>query len=154
MNQSIQPENCRNLITTDGAGAKVTLQIRRDNKVENVSVNLGELPGDVAAAGEHGTLGAGVPGTVHGLTVNPLTPALRDKYEIPKDVNSGVVITGVEPRSKAAWAGVRPGDVVLEVNRKPVTSVDQFKTEWNRKKNQALLLVQRGDSTVFIAIQG
>ncbi len=143
----------RNLIATDGAGAKVTLQIRRDDKLENVSVNLGELPGNLAAAGEHGAPGAGIPGSVDGLTVDPLTPAHRDKNEIPKDVTNGVVITGVEPRSKAAWAGVRPGDVVLEVNRKPVSSVEQFKAEWNRNKGQVVILVQRRESTVFIAVQ-
>ena len=59
----------------------------------------------------------------------------------------------MEPHSKAAWAGVRPGDVVLEVNRKLVSSVDQFKTEWNRNKGQAVILIQRGESTVFIAVQ-
>jgi serine protease Do len=143
----------RNLIAADGAGAKVTLQIRRDSKTEDISLVLGELPGSVASVGEHGASGAGVPGSVDGLSVEPLTPAFRDKYDIPKDVNGGVAITGVEPRSKAAWAGVKLGDVVLEVNRKPVSSVEQFKTEWNRNKNQVVLLVQRGDSTLFVAIQ-
>ena len=143
----------RNIIAADGAGAKVMLQIRRDNKLESVSVNLGELPGNLASAYGHGAPGAGIPGSVDGLSVDPLTPALRDKYDIPKEVTNGVVITGVEPHSKAAWAGVRPGDVVLEVNRKLVSSVDQFKTEWNRSKGQAVILIQRGESTVFIAVQ-
>ena len=90
----------RNIIAADGAGAKVMLQIRRDNKLESVSVNLGELPGNLASAYEHGASGAGIPGSADGLSVDPLTPALRDKYDIPKEVTNGVVITGVEPHSR------------------------------------------------------
>lgn len=143
----------RNLIASDGAGTKITLQVRRDSRIENISLTLGELPGSLASNAEHGESGAAMPGSVAGLALEPLTPALRDKYNIPKDVPNGVVVTGVESQSKAERAGVKTGDVVLEVNRKSVTTVEQFKTEWARNQNQAVLLVQRDDSTVFIVIQ-
>ena len=47
---------------------------------------------------------------------------------------------------------LRPGDVVLEVNRKKVTTVGQFKSEWKKSTNQVLLLVQRGDGTMFLVL--
>ena len=142
----------RNLIAAAGAGSKVTLQIRRDAKTEDISLTLGELPGSLAFNSDRGTPGAGAPGTFDVLAVEPLTPEFRDKYEIPKDV-SGVAVTQVEPHSKVESAGVKPGDVILEVSRKPVSSVEQFKTEWNRNKTQVILLIQRGESTLFIAIR-
>jgi serine protease Do len=85
--------------------------------------------------------------------MRPLTPALRDRYRIPQEVGGGVVVTAVQPGSQAASAGLRPGDVVLEVNRKAVTSVDQFQAEWARSGDQALLLVQRGEVTLFVAVR-
>jgi hypothetical protein len=42
---------------------------------------------------------------------------------------------------------------VLEVNRKPATAVEEFQAEWARAQDQALLLVQRGDATLFMAVR-
>jgi S1-C subfamily serine protease len=137
----------RNLIAAAGASAKVTLEIRREGKLKTVTVNLGEAPPSAAPSG------GGSPGSIDGVTVDPLTPALRDRYRIPREVTGGVVITAVQPGSQAASAGLRPGDVVLEVNRKAVTAVEEFQAEWARAQDQALLLVQRGEATLFIAVR-
>jgi S1-C subfamily serine protease len=62
------------------------------------------------------------------------------------------VITDVQSDSAAGMAGLRPGDVVLEVDRKKVTTVDQFKSQWKKSTGQVLLLVQRGDGTMFLVL--
>jgi serine protease Do len=63
------------------------------------------------------------------------------------------VITAVQPGSAAASAGLRPGDVVLEVNRRAVNTVEGFQAEWARAQDQVLLLVQRGQATLFVAVR-
>jgi serine protease Do len=64
------------------------------------------------------------------------------------------VVSGVEPESPAADAGIQSGDVIREVDRKPVQSVEDFsrKIEKARSEDQILLLIQRGQSNLFAAI--
>jgi S1-C subfamily serine protease len=65
----------------------------------------------------------------------------------------GVLVTAVQPDSPAAKAGVRPGDLLLEVNRTKVTSVAEVQTQAQRAEGGALLvLLKRGDATLFAAL--
>ena len=65
----------------------------------------------------------------------------------------GVVITRVDPNGPAADAGVQRGDIIQEVNRKPVANVDQFQEAMRAAGNESvLLLVNRGGQTSFIVI--
>ena len=69
--------------------------------------------------------------------------------------NSGVVVTEVEPGSPAADSGIQPGDVILQVNQTPVSSVAGVKNEVAKAKadKPLLLLVRRADgSTMFAAL--
>jgi serine protease Do len=142
----------RNVVAAAGRGAKVKLEISRAGKTMTLTADLGELPAGLGGATSNPAPTESGPGTVSGLTLAPLTPDARSQYNIPASVASGLVITGIQPDSPAGMAGLRPGDVVLEVNRKNVTSVDQFKSEWKKSKDQVLLLVQRGDGTMFLVL--
>ncbi len=142
----------RNLIAAAGANAKVTLELRHEGQLKTVSVNLGEAPAG-AVAPSAGPSGGGGPSSIDGIDVSPLTPALRDLYRIPQQITKGLVVTAIQPGSAAASAGLKPGDVVLEVNRRGVASVEEFQAEWGRTPDQVLLLVQRGDSTLFLAVR-
>jgi S1-C subfamily serine protease len=68
-------------------------------------------------------------------------------------VQHGVVITDLEPRSSAAKAGLRPGDVVLELNRVAVDSLAKFKEQYNKASGDVLLLVQRRGGTLFVVVR-
>ena len=149
MNSSSQ---LRNVVAAAGSGAKVELEISRAGKTKTLTAELGELPATLGGATNNPSPSEGGPGTVSGLTLEPLTPDARNEYKIPASVTSGLVITGVQSDSPAGVAGLRPGDVVLEVNRKKVTTVGQFKSEWKKSTNQVLLLVQRGDGTMFLVL--
>jgi len=63
-----------------------------------------------------------------------------------------VLVTEVDPRSPAAKSGLRPGDIVLEVNRVPTPDVAAFKKADSGAGQRVLLLVNRGGSTIFLAL--
>jgi serine protease Do len=87
-----------------------------------------------------------------GLTVQDITP------EIARGLNlegvTGVVVTQVTPGSPAAEAGMRRGDVVQEVNRKPVENVEDFGQAIEDAKSQEsiLFLIRRGESSLFVTV--
>ena len=80
------------------------------------------------------------------------------KVEKARDVyykTEGVVVTAVEPGSAADEAGIRRGDVIVEVDRKPIRSLDEYKKTVAaiRKGKGVLFLVRRGESTLFLALK-
>jgi len=84
--------------------------------------------------------------------VQNLTPEISKGLGLKKDV--GVVVTGVEPGSPAADAGIRTGDVIREVNRTPVKDVEDFvqKIEKSKDQENVLLFLQRGQNNLFAAV--
>jgi serine protease Do len=88
-----------------------------------------------------------------GLSVKNLTSDLA--HELGVDAKTGVVISTVRPGSSADEAGLRPRDVILEVNRKPVKDVDSYDNalKASGKGKIVLLLVKREDSTLFVPIK-
>jgi serine protease Do len=147
----------RNLIASSGAKKRVTLEIMRDGKPQTLAVSLGEVPDDSmgqAAAGPdssgpHATSG----GALDGVTLEELTPELRRTLGLGQDVQHGVVITELERGSSAAKAGLRPGDVVLELNRTAVDSLARFRELYAKAAGDVLLLVQRHGGTVFVVVR-
>src|SRR5713226_521072 len=100
-------------------GGPAALTVLRDRKPTKLSIKIGEQPTDetvVAAAPK----GAGL-----GLSVEALTPDLARTYGLTG--RSGVVVTDVAEGSAAAVAGIRGGDLILEINRRAVGSVEEFR---------------------------
>jgi serine protease Do len=79
------------------------------------------------------------PSTGLGLTVQTLTPALAEKYGVDRQ-HVGVVVTTVEPDSPAAQQRIRPGDVVTQLDRRPVTTAKEFQDALKRRTSRGLLL--------------
>src|SRR6266403_1898914 len=125
---------------------KVRMKVLRDKKEIVLSVAVGELKDEevVAAVPEKGELG---------LTVQRLTPQIAESLGLEKA--EGVVVTAVEPSSAADEAGIRRADIILEVDRKAVRNVDEYKkaVAGVRKGRGVLFLVRRGDSTLFRALK-
>ena len=122
------------------------MKVLRDKKEITLTVSVGELKDAevVASAPEKVELG---------LTVQRLTPQMAESLGLDK--SEGVVATSIEPGSAADEAGIRRGDVIVEVDRKLVRNLDEYKKAVAaiRKGRGVLFLVRRGDSTLFLALK-
>ena len=136
----------RNAVGGLSPGSKVKMKLLRDGKSKLLTVKLGELPGDDQTASTE----TRVPNP-SGLTVAPLDAAARARHDVPEDIRQGVLVTEVQPLGTAARAGMRPGDVVLEVNRTPVGSVESFSAAAAEGGN-TLLLVWRDGGTRWVVL--
>jgi serine protease Do len=141
----------RNVIAAAGARHQVELELVRDGKPLSVRIQLGEMPDREgrpasAAAATHG-------GALDGVAIQDLNPDARRQFEIDSDVKDGVVIVRMDPNSAAARAGLRPGDVIVEVNRTHVDSPQHFQDAYAKTKDRVLLLVNRQGSTLYVAIK-
>jgi len=146
----------RNLIASSGAKKKVMLEIMRDGKAQSLGVQLAEVPDDAseAAAGPSGAAPQATNGgALDGVRLEELTPEHRRTLGLGPEVQRGVVITDLAQGSSAAKAGLRPGDVVLELNRVAVDSLAKFKELYAKAPGDVLLLVQRRGGTVFLVVR-
>jgi serine protease Do len=116
-----------------------------------IAATLAELP-EQAGKSIRGDIG-GQPGALDGLSLEDLNPSMRQKLDVPPSVKSGVVVTEIAPGSPASDSGLRPGDVVIEVNKAPVADVGAFKQAYSKAKDRALLRVVRGGMTMFIVVK-
>jgi serine protease Do len=142
----------RNAIASAGANRNVSLELYRDGKPVTLSAALGESPSDLAPARPQPGEKARAP-EVDGLSLSDLGPETRRAFGIADSVEKGAVITNVMPGGPAARAGLRPGDVLLEVNRKPVAGAREFGDAYAKAKGNVLLLVHRRGATLFLVLK-
>jgi serine protease Do len=119
-------------------GQPVPLTVIRDKKPTRLTVKIGEMPGEetvvATSPSEEGW----------GLSVATLTPELAERHQLT--AKRGAVVTSVAPAGAGAEAGIRPGDAILEVNRKPVADVEDFRRNLGAAKagEPVLVYLQRG----------
>ena len=104
-------------------GTPIELGILRNGKSETIKATVGEYHQGGSQEAENGAASQG-----HGklgLAVDNLTPDVRQQYNVPQQVH-GAAIESVQPGSAADNAGLAPGDVILEVNRRPVDNAESF----------------------------
>jgi serine protease Do len=104
----------------------IHLGILRDGKPENVEVKVGEFHANAEVADSSNSDSHS--GGKLGLAVDDLSPQMRQQLNLPERVN-GAAIESVRPASPAEEAGLAPGDVILEVNRHPITNAEKFVSE-------------------------
>jgi len=125
---------------------KVRMKVLRDKKESTLAVSVGELKEEevVASIPEKGELG---------MTVQKVTPQIAESLGLDKA--EGVVVTDVESGSTADESGIRRGDVILQIDRKPIRSVEEYRKSLAgiRKGKGVLFLVRRGESTLFLALK-
>ncbi|NQV22726.1 MAG: DegQ family serine endoprotease [Rhodopirellula sp.] len=143
----------RNAIALMSPGTKVELTVLRDGKTLTLTATLKELPNDEqlaasdTASGDAGAIGD------WGFSAQTLTPDLAKQLKL--DAESGVVISEVEEGSVAARAGLQPGMLVRQVNRKSVNDLKELQAvlEQNKDSESLLLLLQDERGSRFVILR-
>ena len=105
---------------------------------KTLEVTVQQLPGSEQLA-QNENSNSKDNGTLNGVTVGDLDQQTRDELKVPENVK-GVVITGVQPDSPAAEAGLKQGDVIQEINRHPVRTADEAVQMTEKAKDKVTLL--------------
>lgn len=130
--------------------ASAKLKVLRDGKTHEIAVQLSEFP----SKAERASVSKENPDSaLEGVTVENVTPEVAHQLKL-SPATKGVVVDEVNPASRAADAGLRPGDVIQEANHRPVKSVSDFRSAVNSKSKDdpVLLLVNREGSTIFLTV--
>ncbi len=138
----------RMTISMMSPGTSVKVNVLRNGRQLPMTVQLAELPNPQ----ENASLGqSDQQNALAGVSVDNLTPDAARQLNLPPST-SGVVVTDVDPSSPAADSGLHPGDVIQEVNRKPVRNRSEYEAAVRNAGKDPLLLVNRGGNTLFVAV--
>jgi serine protease Do len=140
----------RNLAASTPVGSKIKVEVIRNQKKEGLTVIVGELPKEAAEAQAQPTATVTA---LSGVTVQNLTPDLIDRLGLEPNA-TGVVVVMVDSGSVADESGLQRGDVITEINRKPVRNVKEYNAEVNKLKKGAavLLLINRKGSALWLPV--
>jgi serine protease Do len=137
-------------VATTPVGKTVPVVVLRDGKRKTIEVTIGELSEPELAQAEAGGESSGA--ARFGMAVQDVTPQIAQQLGL-EEGDGGVVITGIEPGSAAEEASLRRGDVILEVDRQEVKNVAELKKRLAAADGGVLLLIRRGESTLFVAMK-
>jgi serine protease Do len=136
-------------------GKKVDVKVWRNGKTKDIPVNVGRFVEPKVASVEPApspVLPVGK--SIMGMNLATLTPLLRERFEV-KPETSGVAVLDVDPAGRAAEKGIRPGDIILEVDRQKVASPADIEARMKAAKGgrkAVLLLINRNNQNVHIAL--
>jgi serine protease Do len=141
-------------ISSMAPGTTVKLSIWRDGKTVEAPVTLGTRPQNLGQnSNNNNQQGQQGPGVMKGVQVENVTPSIAGQLNLPADTR-GVVVDSVDPSSNAAAAGIQQGDVIQEVDHKPVSNVQQYQQALSAAGNQAvLLLINHQGVTSYVVVQ-
>lgn len=137
-------------------GTEVPATVIRDGETRELELKIGAVPGDRRLAGGGRDLRRGPAardeGTLEGVAVSDLDTRARREFEIPARLN-GALVTAVEPDSAAARAGIRPGDVITEINREPVRSAsDAVRLTENPETRETLVRIWNSRGVRYVVV--
>jgi serine protease Do len=130
-------------------GKEVSVKILRDKKEKTITLKLGTLEpeGQKRAEVEEETKGDKL-----GIKVKEITPEMRKRLNLD-DEEGGVFVSSVQQDSPAEYAGLQEGDVILEINKKPVRSIDDYKKFTKEAGDELLLLIKRNGQPYILVIK-
>src|SRR5207244_6453316 len=141
------------LVAATPVGSKLDLTIRRGGKQQTVEATIGEMPEKVASAQRGAAQPGGATASALGMEFLALDPQLRKELRVPKEVN-GVVVGQVASDSPAGELGIQPGDVIVSVDQKPVTTPEGAAVQLKEaaEHGNVLLLLNRHGTSQFVGL--
>ena len=142
------PTHLRTLVAETPPDSSVPVEVWRNGKKTTLSVSIAEMPKDVTALSREAPGSTSGNHALSGLSVEPVKPGQTPDGQ-------GVVVTQVESNSPADQAGLRPGDILLEINRSGIRTVKDFEQAVSKLKpdSSVLVLLHRGRGTIFLTIK-
>ncbi|MBW1816517.1 MAG: DegQ family serine endoprotease [Deltaproteobacteria bacterium] len=136
------------IVGTTPVGKVVTVEVIRKGKKKSFEVEIGKLEGAEAPK-----TSSGEESPDFGFAVEEITPELAARWRLP--VTSGVVVSQVESGSPAQEAGLKPGDIILEIDQEPVKDLVGFNRMIASYKegDTILFLLNRRDATLYLTLK-
>jgi serine protease Do len=149
----------RLVVSQTAPGRKVTVKLLRDGKEKTLTATLGEMPKEGLARNgqmQPGERGQSKTDALDGVEVTDLDARARREADIPGNIR-GALVANVDQDSNAAEAGLRAGDVIIEINRQPVRNADEAVALSEKVKGDSILLrIWRGGegrgATLFLTV--
>jgi serine protease Do len=148
----------RNMVSQTPIGTTVKVKLFRNKKEVEVDVVISELPNKLAEAalreGEQEGNNEEESSALAGLVVRELTPDLARHFGLEEN-EKGVVVVKVDPSSRLVEAGIRPGDLLLQINQRNILSLEEYKriTSKIKAKERLLLLIRRKGQDLFVTVR-
>lgn len=141
------------MVANSSPGTQVNLGILRNGKPMSIKMTLGEQPANFAQSGRpgQGTGQGPTEGALAGIQVQNIDADVRSQLQLPGNLR-GVVIVQLDRNSPAAQAGVGRGDVIISINRQPVTNVSDFNRLAAQATGQTLVRLYHQGGIVFVVI--
>ena len=142
------------MVSSMAPGSMLNLRLVHNGETRYVTLTLGELPQkEMAAAPREKPSPAPAEPPRLGIAVGEITPEIAVHLKLPPDTK-GIVIADVEDGSAAEDAGLQPGDVIQEIDRKSVSTIGEFRTIVSKRRpGPVLLVVNREGHTLFVALE-
>jgi len=145
--------NLRNLVASTAPGSNVTLTVLRDNREQSFRFSLAELPDRPRQETDEGSGEEATTSGKFGLTLQPLNDETASRLGFAAN-DQGVVVTKVDPAGSASDAGIRQGDLIQEVNRRPIRSQADFNAAVQLSgARPALILGKRRDAVTYLTLK-
>jgi serine protease Do len=135
------------IVASTPVGKRVSVDVIRKGEKKTLEVEVGQMKEEAQQAE------ATEEAPDLGLTLKEITPEMAQNYKLPE--TTGLVVVKVEADSPGDEAGLKPGDVILEVDREKVQTLEQFKAKISKYKKGGtiLFLINRGGSTLYTTVE-
>lgn len=156
----LQMRNLPRMVAESPIGKRVAITVWRNGKEQSYTIALGKLPDDTkkqtpVRPNSDTTKPVLKKDMVLGAALEEITAQVRSDYNLPDDM-TGLMVTAVDPSGTLARVGVRPGDIIRQVNQTAVDKIAHLKQEVSRataqKREGVLMRIQRGANSQFITV--
>ena len=149
------PRELRLFVATLAPGTKADVKLLRDGKEKTITVTLAERPNQKVASNGQDEPKNADPDVLDGVTVGDIDTETRKKFEIPESIKKGVVVLTIDNESASAEAGIRVGDVIVDINRTPVNDAKQAVdlSEKLKKEKKVLLRVSTKGANRLVIVE-
>ncbi len=151
------PNMLRNKVAGTQPGTEIKVTLLRDGKEQELVVKLDELNSEGAKPtekeSEEKDSGKSDESGKLGVSLQPLTPEIAKQLKISADTE-GLVVTDVDPSGAAAEEGISRGDVIMEINKKAVTTIEEVQNALEKSGDKPiLLLISRKGQTIYLTVK-